>query len=125
MPHIKIGQLILSPQERPHVAVPLNDADVLSVVGLHGADIVELRIDMFKDLHAPHLIDIFKTFKEKFHGVPIIATCRSKEEGGAAEISNEDRIGIFTRIIDLTDAVDIEVESDIAADMAAFVNKHG
>ncbi|MEO5360061.1 MAG: type I 3-dehydroquinate dehydratase [Nitrospirota bacterium] len=124
MQHIKIGGLSLSPQERPQIAVPLNDADVLSIKTLRGADIAELRIDMFSDLSISYVQDIFKTFKGKFRGVPVIATCRSKEEGGAAAIADEDRTGIFSYIIDLTDAVDIEVESDIAPNIAALTNKH-
>ncbi|MBF0488542.1 MAG: type I 3-dehydroquinate dehydratase [Nitrospirae bacterium] len=124
MPQIKIGSLVLSPQERPAVAVPLTDVDVSSVGTLQTADIAELRIDMFVTHSLPHIIDIFKTFKNKFPGVPVIATCRSKEEGGAAAIADELRAKIFTHIIDLTDAIDIEVESDISAEISTLASKH-
>ncbi|WP_420265396.1 type I 3-dehydroquinate dehydratase [Candidatus Magnetominusculus dajiuhuensis] len=122
MPQIKIGSLTLGP--RPLIAVPLTDMDVSSVETLQTADIAELRVDMFSDLHLPHIIDIFKTFKNKFPDVPVIATCRSKEEGGAAAITDALRVEIFTHIIDLTDAVDIEVESDISAEISTLTSKH-
>ncbi|MCG6551853.1 MAG: type I 3-dehydroquinate dehydratase [Candidatus Magnetominusculus sp. LBB02] len=125
MPQITMGTLTLSPQERPLIAVPLTDADVLSVQTLQAADIAELRIDMFKDLRKPYVKEIFHIFRDKFQGVAVIATCRSKEEGGVADISDEDRAGLFANVIDYADALDIEVESDISPEIGAFVNRLG
>lgn len=124
MAEMKLGSLTLGLQKRPLIAVPLIDLDVSSIKQLRGADIVELRIDMFSDRRASHVVEIFKTFKEKFPGVPVIATCRSKEEGGAAAISDADRGALFAHVIDLADAADIEIESKISKEIAALANEH-
>ncbi|MBF0457408.1 MAG: type I 3-dehydroquinate dehydratase [Nitrospirae bacterium] len=123
MPQIKIGGIALGRQQtRPLIVVPVIEVDNLD--NLRGADIAELRIDMFISQLVQHVMMGFETFKKKFPGVPVIATCRSKEEGGAAAIAGEDRVAIFTHIIDLTDAVDIEIKSDIALKIADLANQH-
>ncbi|MBF0320298.1 MAG: type I 3-dehydroquinate dehydratase [Nitrospirae bacterium] len=124
MSQVKLGNQTLG-LERPLIAVPLTDVDVDYLNNLRGADIAELRIDMFSSLLVSYVSEIFITFKKKFPGIPVIATCRSKEEGGAAEIADEDRPELFAHIIDLTDAVDIEIESKISKEIADLAIKHG
>lgn len=126
MPQIKIGGLTLGRQhnKKPLIAVPLTDVDVDRLDNLRGADIAELRIDMLISQTAPYVRDIFIKFKEKFPDVPVIATCRSIKEGGSAAIADEGRVEILTNIIDLTDAVDIEIESTISTKIASLANNH-
>ncbi len=110
MQNIKIGNLIIG--EEPLIVVPLTDRWVLSVNSLNGADIIELRIDMFSDLSSSHLKDVFMKTRDKFK-TPIIATCRSANEGGAKDISDENRLSIIEAVIDISDAIDVEINSNI------------
>ncbi len=111
MSHIMIGNLILG--KRPLTAVPLTDKGVTSIDSIEGADIIELRIDMFSDISIPHIKNIFIKAKERFNA-PIIATCRAKQEGGAIDLSEDKRAEIISAVITITDSIDIEMHSVIA-----------
>lgn len=70
-----------------------------------GADILELRIDLLDDYQEAGLAleEIKKT------GLPVIITNRMKQEGGAWEKSEDERISVLLSLMPLADAVDIEL----------------
>jgi 3-dehydroquinate dehydratase-1 len=68
-----------------------------------GADILELRIDLLTE----NPLDILEELKKL--GLPIIITNRIKEEGGAWERDEDERILELISLIPLADAVDIEL----------------
>ena len=93
------------------LALPIIDENVdhtLSIALLENIDIIELRIDQFKDKDLNHILDVIKKVKEK--GFIALATIRSKLEGGA-DIPDEERFEIFSQIVDYVDMVDIEYTS--------------
>jgi 3-dehydroquinate dehydratase-1 len=68
-----------------------------------GSDILELRIDLLKVDARAALHDIRET------GLPVIITNRMKQEGGAWQGSEEERISTLISLLPKADAVDIEL----------------
>lgn len=68
-----------------------------------GADILELRIDLLEVDALKALQDIRKT------GLPVIITNRMKQQGGAWQRSEEERISTLRSLLPMSDAVDIEL----------------
>lgn len=114
--------MTLSIKNYPAIAVVLNDRDVFTLEesDIYGADIVELRVDMFEGLE--NIAKIFKEAREKFN-LPILATIRHPLEGGIREI--KDRAKIYNEIISLIDFVDIEIFSDEAEKIRKISSSHG
>ncbi len=70
-------------------------------------DIVELRIDLFTSFEPDAILPVAAQFK----AFPIIATIRSRTEGGAWNKSERERLLLFKKIIPHVDAVDIELSA--------------
>ncbi len=69
-------------------------------------DLVELRVDYIKNLELEDLDIIKKKLKKK-----AIFTFRKKDEGGKAEISEEERLKFINKAVKLFDYIDIEFSS--------------
>lgn len=110
MQEIMVGAVHLG--EHPLIAVPLTDKALSINIEPVGADILEIRVDMFSDLSYDYVSSRIQKAKEKFHK-PLITTIRRSEEGGAAAIPEKDRLDLFKAVMDYTDAVDIEINSEI------------
>lgn len=96
----------------PLIAVPL--ADKVSPSSIHrakklGMDIAELRIDLFSSYKKDHLLIEIKKFK----GIPVIATIRSKKEGGRWSGSEKERLELFKTVLPHAAYVDIERSSKL------------
>jgi 3-dehydroquinate dehydratase-1 len=74
-----------------------------------GADIIEIRIDLL-DYPADSLHSLFKQLNKSVK-IPIIATNRIDVEGGKFEGSEEERIEIILSVLEMVDAVDIELRT--------------
>lgn len=118
---IKIGSLTLG--EKPLITAPLTDSDVHTLDSIYGADMIELRVDMFSHISLSYLEPVFKEAARKFN-VPLIATVRANNEGGAKELDDKQRTEMYGAIIKLTDAVDVEINSKIAATVVSIAKKH-
>ena len=73
-------------------------------------DLFELRIDTFKAQEVTYITEIIHSLK-RVYGKPLLATIRSKAEGGAVEINDDKRYEIYKEVIPLVDAVDVELSS--------------
>jgi 3-dehydroquinate dehydratase-1 len=73
-------------------------------------DLFELRIDTFKTQEVAYISEIIYSLKHVY-GKPLLATVRSREEGGAIEIDDDKRYEIYKEVLPLVDAVDIELGS--------------
>jgi len=96
----------------PRVVGVISDNDILTLSSetVECIDILELRIDMFKN-HSPQYIEQrFNSIKTRFDK-PIIATIRSIEEGGYLKINDTRRYELFEFVMPFSDAVDVEIES--------------
>ena len=121
MQNITIGDLTTG--TNPLIAVPLTDREILSDnLPLDGADLIELRVDMFRDLSETYVRDIIGKAKSRL-GKPIIVTIRSYDEGGAVELSDKERKSLFKSIIEHADAVDIEIDSEIFGSIVKLAHK--
>ncbi|MCE5313061.1 MAG: type I 3-dehydroquinate dehydratase [Nitrospiraceae bacterium] len=107
--NMKIGHQRLG--ERPLIAGVLTDAgvDMPDNESIKCTDIIELRVDMFKNLDPDHIVNTFKLAKEKFHK-PIIGTVRDISEG--AKVKVPDRLQLYKIIAPLSDALDVEIQQE-------------
>lgn len=107
---IKIGRLNLG--NTPRIAAVITDdknrQSLKNAIG-QGADLLELRIDFFKGIEPENLSKTVRKIKQS--RLPLIATVRSKTEGGKRLLTDRQRKEIFQHIIHLVDAVDIELSS--------------
>lgn len=102
----------------PAIAVVLTDRDVLSIPQeeLKGADLIELRVDMFEKTE--NISNIFETAKRKY-GLPLLCTVRLPEEGGKKEIKN--RLDIYKAVLPFCSFFDIEIFSSEASFLRQLV----
>mgnify|MGYP001231936810 FL=1 len=109
----------------PAIAVVLTDRDILSISkeALKGADLIELRVDMFEtcDDNLNTIENIFALAKKKFN-LPILCTIRSSQEGGKKDIDN--RLQIYERLIPYCEFFDIEIFSKEATSLRQISQQH-
>lgn len=109
----------------PRIAVPLTDADVQThadAVRCY-ADAVELRIDRFNRHDPAHVADVCRAARGL--GLPLIATVRAAEEGGAVVLSDDQRLALFAAALPLADAVDVELRAPIRDRVVALARGRG
>ncbi|MBI5236658.1 MAG: type I 3-dehydroquinate dehydratase [Deltaproteobacteria bacterium] len=78
-----------------------------------GADMLELRVDTFKNRGVESLVKTFHRLKavKGVKGIPILLTVRSAGEGARFEINDAERLEIFRALTPFVDAIDIELGS--------------
>ena len=104
--------MICVPIVGPSQAQALQDLDRCQEV----ADLIELRLDLIEDARLPELM--------KAAGKPVIVTCRRKMEGGQFKGSEEERIAVLRRAIDLgAPYLDIETSTPAPLLKAVLENK--
>ena len=107
---MNIGKLRLG--STPRIAAVIldgKDKKSISKAKRDGADLLELRIDCFKRQDTDYIRKIIKDVRAE--KLPVIATIRSKAEGGRCNLKDAERLRIFKAIMPLVDAVDIELSS--------------
>lgn len=120
---IRLGNLELG--RLPRIAVPLSDLEL----GIHGeraralADVVELRIDRFERHEPSYVREVCEEARR--HGLPLIATVRSADEGGEATLADGARLAIFEAILPLVEGVDIELRAAIRDRVVSLAREHG
>ena len=98
--------------KKPLIALPVNDKDFEETIEKaveKGVDIIELRIDQFRDRNIDYIVDKVKYVKDK--GLAALITVRSAKEGGTP-ISDYERERIFKATAPLADILDIELTSE-------------
>jgi 3-dehydroquinate dehydratase-1 len=100
---VRIGSLELN--KSIVAAIGKNPVESATKAKKLGADILELRIDLLDDYSETGMIiqEMNKT------GLPVFITNRMKQEGGAWEKSEDERISVLLSLIPFADAVDIEL----------------
>jgi 3-dehydroquinate dehydratase I len=109
----------------PRIAVPLSDVEVRydAAAARPYADLFELRIDHFENRD---LSSVCETCHEAAtHGLPLLGTVRSAEEGGGIGLTESKRLQLFEAVVPVVDAVDIELGAPIRSDVIALARKHG
>lgn len=107
---MKIGKLEVG--NTPNIAAVIIDGEdkrAITQAKRNGADLLELRIDCFKK---QDVAAVQKTVRHiQAQKLPLLATIRSKAEGGKSGISEKDRLILFQSIMPFVDAVDVELGS--------------
>lgn len=119
---LKLGKIKLGVS--PKIAVTIGDihTKIIKRAKKDGAQILELRLDEFRKTDARSVQRILKFTKSA--GLPVIATIRSKKEGGKKFISSQKRLQLFKTIIPEVDAIDVELSSSSILDSAvSFAHK--
>ncbi|MCD5397846.1 type I 3-dehydroquinate dehydratase [candidate division NPL-UPA2 bacterium] len=75
-----------------------------------GADLLEVRIDLFKKVNLVSLKKELKVIRQKVK-LPLIATVRRRDEGGGYRYLERERLHLLESLIPLIDVVDIELRS--------------
>lgn len=104
-----VGTPAPRPIERGLIAVALNEpttehARAALQQAAAVADIVELRLDLMDEFDLPRLLD--------GRPCPVVVTCRAAREGGRWPGSEDDRLDVLRRAIDLgAEYVDVEADA--------------
>jgi len=113
--NIKLGKI-------PKIAIAVTDkGENKSIKSLH-VDILEIRVDQFEKIDPLYVRNVVASRKKI--GVPLILTVRSKEEGGQRGIADKVKLDIFKENISSVDAVDIELNSPLLADIVKLAKKN-
>lgn len=94
----------------------LSDQARKSIAG--GPDIIEWRVDFFEQAEkTDRLKKALRILGQTIGTIPLIFTCRSFDEGGAREISRQDRVSIIETALStgVPDFIDIELSSGAEA----------
>jgi 3-dehydroquinate dehydratase-1 len=106
---VRFGDLLLE-AGKPAVAVSFTDADRPEDVAeakAAGVALAELRIDLFADAS----IDNVVAAARRLSGLPLLATIRMSEEGGAWTGGEAARRALFEAVLPFVDAIDIELRA--------------
>ena len=105
---------------KPKVIVPIvaaTEEEILekakSLLGLQ-FDVVEWRVDFYEDAQTvEHVLQVLRGLREILNEIPILATFRTKKEGGEREISMDAYTQLNAAMAQsgLVDAVDVEILS--------------
>ncbi|NPE27551.1 type I 3-dehydroquinate dehydratase [Methanococcoides sp. SA1] len=108
---LKIGKFDLEKKAAIVAAIGNEPLQQSKTAAEHGADILEIRFDLLEITGSKEAADILRMVKD-MTSLPCIATNRLQTQGGNWEGTEESRITLFEDIMHLTDAVDIELETD-------------
>ncbi|ABE52878.1 type I 3-dehydroquinate dehydratase [Methanococcoides burtonii] len=108
---LKIGTFDL--EERPAIVAAISNEPLqqCKTAAEHGADILEIRFDLLGITTSKEAANLLRMLKGTT-SLPCIATNRLQSQGGNWEGTEENRIALLEDIMHLTDAVDIELETD-------------
>jgi 3-dehydroquinate dehydratase-1 len=129
MPPVRIGRIRIG--ESPKLVAIITEPHVASQFARArnaGADFAELRLDYLS--HWPEE-KIIRAVKRASHAgeIPLIATLRTPREGGARRdgvlADEKRREALFKSLMPHVHAVDIELSSSIAGNVAAAAHKQG
>ncbi|GBE06359.1 MAG TPA: type I 3-dehydroquinate dehydratase [Nitrospirae bacterium] len=109
--NLAIGQLTLGSVPRVVAAISDSDISKLDVETVERVDVLELRIDMFENQSPDYVEKVFNSTKIRFDK-PIIATLRTSDEGGFSKLDDNQKYELFERVMSLSDAIDVEVNSE-------------
>lgn len=132
---VKIRNIVIG-EAMPKICVPIvgiNKEELLQEVEVLqnlSVDVVEWRMDWFKRIeNLDAAKEMVKTLREALKDTALLATFRSKKEGGKLEVSTEYYVALNKAIVDsgCTDLIDVELftgETEVK-DIVTYAHKHG
>ena len=103
---LQIGEVVLG--ERPRLVAAGGDAEVEALLAADGADLVELRADLFDDSHPAAVTAALARLRTGTR--PVILTVRHAREGGRA-MPDDRRRALYDAGRPHTHAIDVEIAS--------------
>ena len=99
--------------KRPAIAASISDEDLkrLTHKVVEAIDLIELRIDLFRETTPQYVKEVFKRARE--FGKPLIATYRAKAEGGQRDADDTERLNIYRELTGLAELMDAEIRSEL------------
>ena len=113
---IKIGKAVLG--KSPAIAITLADSESLHLIQKAKRTVgtycdtpllLEIRIDRFRKLKIDSIISRLQLLRRA--KLPLIATVRSRKEGGRRFIPEAKRLELFQAVLPHVDAIDVELSS--------------
>ena len=132
---VKIRNIVIG-EGMPKICVPIvgttKEELLQEVKALQNlsVDIVEWRMDWFKEIeNLDAAKEMVKTLREALKDTALLATIRSKKEGGELEVSTEYYIALNKAIVDsgCADLIDVELftgETEVN-DIVTYAHEHG
>lgn len=114
----------LKGEQKPLVVATLSGKDILRKAiksQKAGAGIIEIRFDLLEDPSPYNCLNILKKIRKSIN-IPIITTIRRKGEGGNYP-DGHDRLILFSKLIPISDFVDIELKSKIVKEVVRMARK--
>jgi 3-dehydroquinate dehydratase-1 len=119
---LRLGRLELG--AAPRIVVPFDDALPRAEVERlrdAGLDAAELRVDLFARREPAAVLARLADFA----GLPILATIRSRAEGGAWAGTEAERLALFQALVPRVDAVDVELAAPIRDEVVGAARSAG
>lgn len=116
---VKIRNIVLG-EGAPKIIVPIVDKTHEAIIakvrsfGKRKIDIIEWRMDHFRDVHdTAAVVSVLKDLRAELPDMTILATFRTKKEGGELDISAEEYTRLNKAVADsgCADLVDVEIFS--------------
>lgn len=102
---------------KPKICIPLtgkNDLELreeIAIVKNSCCDVVEWRVDYFEEIHKPERVkEMLHELRILVGNLPILFTCRTKEEGGEVSIVSEEYVELYRQVIETGEADLVDVE---------------
>ncbi len=106
-----------------HIALVITDQETNAQIKNLGVGLLELRVDLFKELNLGHVIGQIK--HRKLLKIPLLLTLRNQKKEGAVKIFSDGlKIQIIENALDLVDMVDIELSSPLLMQVIGLARKH-
>ena len=118
---LKIGSVQLGNVPRVILCVDGNLSAVAQAAG-EGVDILEIRVDLFRNLAPASVVTEVRALRR--HRLPLIGTVRSELEGGAASITEIQRIELYTKVAPLVDAIDVDLAAKTLTEIIKVVHSN-
>ncbi len=122
-------------QGRPKICVPIVNKERVSILTeamtFRGQpiDLAEWRADWYENVNdIPKVLETAMMLRDVLGEIPLLFTCRTKKEGGAAAITPEDYMALNTAVAEsgLADMIDVEMYAgdDVVAPLIEIAHKN-
>lgn len=122
MARARIGNVTLRPLT-PRVIAPFTDRTKLGTLraaAKRGLALLEARVDLFDDQSTAHVVQTLEAARAI---APVLVTVRSAAEGGNWAKSEAERLALYRAIAKHADALDVEVDATIRADVVRLARR--
>lgn len=102
---------------KPKICVPItgkNDPELreeIAILKTSCCDIVEWRVDHFEEIHnVSRVKEMLHELRLLLGNLPILFTCRTREEGGEVSLTSEDYVELYSQVIETGEADLVDAE---------------